>query len=41
MQTRRFSQFALADVHQRSSSRPSRTMFGSTLSPKIIRLRAA
>ena len=27
--------------HQRSSSRDSRTMFGSTFSPKIIRRRAA
>ena len=29
------------DVHHRSSSRPSRTMLGSTLSPRIMRLRAA
>jgi hypothetical protein len=29
------------NAHQRSCSRPSRTMLGSTLSPRIIRLRAA
>ena len=29
------------DAHQRSCSRPSMTMFGRTLSPRIIRLRVA